>query len=295
MFRSKDTYGRPKYSGRSKATVIDNRDPLKRGRIQVSHPLLGETVWIDYLKLPNQFDVPSIGDIVYVECDTGEYEFPIAWGNVTKGLDSAPDLPAAFRRNVPSNRGMYTPGGHLFEMDDGVSNPTKSPNDKDLTTENRGIRLTSKAGYKIHISEDPSSGKQQILLEAIDGSFIKIDVDNGSIDINSVGNYNMAAGGDTKEVSAGSHTIEAASTKIDAPSNEITGTLDVGGATSLQDTLDVTGDTSLQANLQVTGISQLGGAVPLLLATAQFVGIGNLGIPVISSIMSGQATKALGA
>lgn len=282
MFRSKDSSGNPKYVGRSKATVIDNRDPLKRGRIMVKHPILGETLWIDYLKTPGQFDVPSIGDIVFVECDTGEYEFPVAWGNVVKGLDTSPEIPSAFRRNVPSNRGMYTPGGHLFEMDDGQSNPTKSPNDKDLTTKDRGIRLTSKDGYKIHIMEDPDSGKQQILIEAKDGSFIKIDVDNGSMDIHSVGNYNMDAGGDTKEVTAGSHTIEAASVKIDTPSTEITGTLDVAG------------NVTMQANLQVTGTSQLGGGVPLLLSTAQMVGTGNLGAPVISTVMSGQATKALG-
>lgn len=283
MFRSRDSAGNPKYVGRSKATVVDNRDPLKRGRVMLKHPILGETIWIDYLKTPGQFDVPSIGDIVFVECDTGEYEFPVAWGNVVKGLDTSPEIPSAFRRNVPSNRGMYTPGGHLFEMDDGQSNPTKSPNDKDLTTKDRGIRLTSKDGYKIHIAEDPDSGKQQINIEAKDGSFIKIDVENGSIDIHSVGNYNMDAGGDTKEVTAGSHTIEASSVKVDAPSTEVTGTLDVAG------------NVTMQANLQVTGTSQLGGGTPLLLSTAQMVGTGNLGAPVISTVMSGQATKALGA
>src|SRR4030067_3169053 len=119
MFRTKDTYGKHRYAGRSKAKVIDNRDPANKGRIMVRHPILGETVWIDYLRNPGQFDVPSIGDIVYIECDTGEHEFPIAHGNLTLGYPGEANLPAAFKsRNVPTNRGMFTPGGHLFEMDD---------------------------------------------------------------------------------------------------------------------------------------------------------------------------------
>ena len=170
MFRGRNSEGNPKYIGRSQAVVKDNRDPLNRGRIIVDHPLLGETVWIDYLRLPHQFDVPSIGDIVYVECDTGEYEFPIAWGNVTKGLDEAPEIPEAFKRVVPTNRGTYTPNGHMMEFDDGESKPTKSPSDKDLTTKNRGIRITSSANNKIHIIEDSENSTQYILIEDKNGN-----------------------------------------------------------------------------------------------------------------------------
>lgn len=267
MFRGKDSYGSPKYLGRSKAVVKDNRDPLNKGRIVVDHPILGETAWIDYLKLPHQFDVPSIGDIVFVEAESGEYEFPIAWGNITKGLDEAPEIPEVFKREVPTNRGMYTPGGHTVELDDGESNSTNSPKDTDLTTKNRGIRITSKDGYKIHISEDSSNNKQEILLEAKDGSLIRIDVQNTKVHIHSEGNFE----------------VTATSTKIDAASNEITGTLKVGG------------NTELESNLKVSGNSELGGSTPLILSTAQFIGTGNLGAPVISTLMSGQTSKVTGA
>ena len=199
------------------------------------------------------------------------------------GLPGQAKLPVAFNRTVPSNRGLFTPGGHLIEMDDGESNPTKTPNDKDLTTKSRGIRITSKDGYKIHIAEDLDNGKQEILIEAKDGSLIKIDVENGELLIHAEGKHTLTVVGDTKMTSGGSHIIEAASTKLDAASNEITGSLTVGGAASLQSTL------------QVTGSSQLGGGTPLVLSTAQFIGTGNLGAPVISTIMSGQATKASGA
>jgi hypothetical protein len=299
MFRTKDTYGKHRYAGRSKAAVIDNRDPSNLGRIQVRHPILGETVWIDYLRSPGQFDIPSIGDVVYVECDTGEHEFPVAHGNLTLGYPGKGNFPEAFKRNVPTNRGLYTPGGHLFEMDDGLSNPTKSPNDKDLTDKGRGIRLTSKAGYKIHIMEDPGSGKQQIRLEAIDGSYIVIDVDNGSLDIHAEGNYNLSAFGNTKEVTTGSHAIQCADFTLDGNSAAIVTTgnslVSAGGTAYFTGTAGTeVGDPGSITKVDGATVLIAGGSVPLLLSTAQFVGIGNLGIPVISTIMSGQATKVLG-
>jgi hypothetical protein len=300
MFRTKDTYGKYKYSGRSKALVIDNRDPANKGRIQVRHPILGETVWIDYLRGPGQFDVPSIGDVVYIECDTGQHEFPVAHGNLTLGYPGQANLPEAFKsRNVPTNRGMFTPGGHLFEMDDGLSNPTNSPSDKDLTTENRGIRLTSKAGYKIHIQEDSENNQQHILIEAIDGSFIKIDVSNGSMDINSAGNYNLVVGEDTKMISEGNHeitcsdlTVNADSALIDTSGNTVISAQ--GQAQLVGSSGTDVGDSGSVTKVDGSQVLLAGGAVPMLLATAQFVGIDNMGAPVISSIMSGQATKVLG-
>lgn len=207
MFRGRDTSGKPKYVGSSKAVVKDNRDPLNRGRIIVDHPLLGETVWIDYLRLPHQFDVPSIGDIVYVECDTGEYEFPIAWGNVTKGLDEAPLIPQAFKRTVPTNRGIFTPKGHLVEFDDGESKPTNSPKDTDLTTKNRGIRITSSANNKIHIIEDAENSNQYILIQDAGGNLIKLDYKNNQLTINSIGKTVMTTAQDKNETVGGKLTI----------------------------------------------------------------------------------------
>jgi hypothetical protein len=144
MYQVKDaSYGSIKFAGRSKAKVIDNNDPLKRGRIIVDHPLLGETTWIDYLNVPGIFSVPEIGDLVYVECDAGHESYPIAWGNVVKGKLDNPQIPDKFKRVTPTNRGIYSPNGHYIELDDG----------KGVSLEGNGIRVTTANGYSIEIDD----------------------------------------------------------------------------------------------------------------------------------------------
>lgn len=272
MYRVKDQNGKTKYAGRSKATVLDNRDPQDRGRIQITHPVLGNTAWVEYLHTPGHFTVPSIGDVVYVECDAGEPEFPYCWGNIVKGTDDAPELPSAFRRDIPTNRGIYSPDGHLIEVDDGEYELTSDKNNPTKTTKNKGIRITTSDGSKVHILDDTDNGTRQILLEDPDGNKIVIDRENKSMDLSIDGDYNVTATGTGKIVAGTSVTI-------DTPDTSITGTASVDG------------DTTLNANLQVTGNSQLAGGTPLVLATAQFIGTGNVGAPVISNIMSGQSTK----
>ena len=77
MYRTSDISGNIKYSGRSKAKVVDNRDPLNRGRVRVEHPLIDKNLWLDYLRSPGQFSVPSIGEVVYIEADSGSPEYPV--------------------------------------------------------------------------------------------------------------------------------------------------------------------------------------------------------------------------
>lgn len=135
MFPVEDSSnGRKKYSGIARAKVISNQDPQLKGRIRVDHPLLGQTPWIPYLQLPFMFDVPGPGDIVYVQCDGGFEEHPIAWGKVV-APSSFTQVPGTFRRSDPNNRGVYTPGGHIMEFDDGDTS----------------IKLTASSGQLIHM------------------------------------------------------------------------------------------------------------------------------------------------
>lgn len=291
MYRSTSSSGDSKYAGRSKAIVTDNRDPLNRGRILVRHPLLGDTAWIDYLKLPNSFDVPSIGDIVYVECDTGEYEFPVAWGNVTKGLDEAPEIPAAFKRNVPTNRGTYSPGGHTIELDDGVSKPSSSPNDKDLTTKDRGIRVTSSANNKIHIIEDSENGKEYILIEDKNGNMVKLDYKNNELTIKSLGTTNFDTAQNRTDTVGADFTINVTGKSVINSAGEVTINSDAKATIKGTAGTDV-GDAGSMTKIDGQQVTVAGGGPGAARLGDRAIGIGNLGAPVTSVIIAG-STKVL--
>lgn len=218
MFRTKDANGNIKYVGRSKAVVMDNRDPLQKGRILVDHPLLGNTAWIDYIREPGVFSVPSIGDVVFVECDSGEYEFAVASGIVTKGEDANPLLPSKFKRDIPTNRGFFSPGGHSIELDDGEATITDAPQDNTFTTSKRGIRITTTKGNKVHIIEDIDNSEHYILLEDINGNSIKLDTQNQSIEINTEGNQNNTIGGNYQIVVTGNVQLQCANASVEADS-----------------------------------------------------------------------------
>lgn len=199
--------GKKKWAGRSKGRVVDNRDPLQRGRIRADHPILGITGWIFYLNSPGSFSMPSIGDLVYIECEAGFPEYPVAWGNPIKGLDATPDVPAEFRRDIPSNRGLHTPGGHLVELDDGIGTLSDDPDDTDLTTTKRGIRITSSASNKIHIAEDSDTGQEFILIEDAGGNVLKLDYAQNQLTINSIGSTNFSTSEDRTDTVGGNLTV----------------------------------------------------------------------------------------
>lgn len=292
MFRTKDANGNVKYAGRSAAIVRDNRDPLNKGRIIVDHPLLGNTVWIDYLRVPGVFTVPSIGDLVFVECDAGMPEFAIAWGNVTKGKDANPEIPAQFKRTIPTNRGFYTPGGHFFEMDDGVATVTDNPDDKQFTTAGRGVRLTTRKGNKIHVIEDEDAAQHYILLEDVAGNMIKLDTQNKSIEINAVENQNNVIGKNYQIVVegfvqiqvVGNVSLECADIDVKATSAvvETTGNVvaTIGGSAQIA----VTGDAEIDA-----ATIKLNGSAGDILTTVTdpvvdtIFGVPTVGVPTVKS------------
>jgi hypothetical protein len=166
MFQVEDiTTGDHRLVTRSKARVVANEDPQKKGRIRVFHPLLGETGFIPYLSAPGSFTVPEVDDVVFLECEAGYPTHSIAWGNLNSETLGAPDFPTEFQRVTPSNRGFFTPGGHLIELDDG-----KGP----LST-GQGVRITTSGGNLITILEDDTAEQGLITLETAGGAKFEID------------------------------------------------------------------------------------------------------------------------
>jgi hypothetical protein len=263
MFRVVDAdNGKQKFVARTRCCVIDNRDPLKRGRVRVDHPVVGETGWIPYLRKPSEFDVPNIGSVVYAEAESGYPTHMIAFGEIISGKDESPDLPEAFRRDVPTNRGFHSPGGHTIEIDDGIHAPVKNnPIDTDLTTENRGIRITSIAGNKVHLLEDEIKGNQYILIEDVNGNFIKLDFKENKITINSTGSSAVNTSENKDETVGGNFNLN-----ISGNAN-----ITASGAAFIDGSAVLLGGGG-------PGVSRLGDRA---------VGTGNLGAPVTSTIIQG--------
>lgn len=223
MFQvTENVYGFLKYAGRSKAVVIDNRDPLYKGRIRVDHSLIGDSTWIPYLRAPGSFDVPPIGSVVYVEADCGEYTHLVASGNIVNGPDAAPQIPEEFQRDIPTNRGLFTPGGHLLELDDGLANYTNDPKDNSYTTEDRGIRITSSGNNKIHIVEDSSAGQQYILLQDAGGNLVKLDYKNNQLTIHSIGTYNVSTATNKTETVGGADSLSVTGNRTETVGGKLT-------------------------------------------------------------------------
>lgn len=271
MFRGSDSAGNVKYIGRAKAVVKDVKDHTGKGRVKIQHPILGE-IWAEYLTSPHQFDVPSMGDIVYVECDGAEHEFPVAWGNLTKGKDGQAEIPQAFKRTVPTNRGMYSPGGHLFEIDDGVHLPVPQLTDTAFSTENRGIRITTKAGNKVHLVEDSENQQQYILISDVNGNTIRLDYQDNRLSIIAVGKRVDRVGGDLEATIDGNNSTTSIGTSVFAGKGGTT----LGNAGS---TTQVLGSQVLLA----------GGGPSIVRLTDRSFGIGNMGAPVGSTIIQGSS------
>lgn len=175
MFQTKDqAIGAIRYVGISRAVVIDNNDPLKRGRIRVNSPVLGETNWLPYLTAPGTFNVPAVDSVVYIECDGGFYTHPVAFGNLNYGDDDDLQFPEEFQRASPTNRGWYTPEGHMLEIDDG----------EDAAGTKRGIRLTTVDATTLFINDETTDHSATLTFD--DGLVIKFDGTNdiATIDTN---------------------------------------------------------------------------------------------------------------
>lgn len=229
MFQVQETsIGGLRYAGRSKALVTDNRDPEGRGRIKVNHLLLGEdTVWIPYLTAPGTYTVPDIGDVVFVEADTGIYTHPIAWGNFTKKGGGA--VPDTFLRPNPTNRGMYSKSGHLFELDDGTGSDKVGA----------GVRVTTSGLHIFHMIDDEAetnitlkdSAGNGFVLDTLTNTYT-LQVTDTTMVLDDSG-YTLTAKADaTINVEAFILTSKA-STEVKA--KDITLTDEVGGVISAKD------------------------------------------------------------
>lgn len=293
MFRTRDSQGKTKYVGASRAKVVDDRDPLSRGRIMVDHPLLGPTTWVPYLSTPGSFSTPAIGDLVYVECESGEPEYAYAWGNVAKGEKANADIPARFKKTVPTNRGFYTPGGHFIELDDGDAKAGSDPQYKDRSTKGRGVKITSSQSNKIHIVEDDDAGTQHILIQDKEGSFIKLDYKNKELTISSVGKSTTSTAEDKTETVGGNLTVNVTGNATIKAAGNVEVAAD-GNATFKGTGMTTVGDGGSPTMVEGQQVTLAGGGPGVARLGDRAFGIGNLGAPVSSTIIQGSTKVTSG-
>lgn len=135
-----------RFLGKFRGRVIDNKDPLKIGRITAEVPdVLGDVASTWALPcLPftgrqaGQYVVPEIGAGVWMEFEQGDPSFPIWTGS---WYGDASELPPRAAAELPTSQPVViqTPGAHKLVMSD-VPGGT-------------GILLEAKGGAYIQIDE----------------------------------------------------------------------------------------------------------------------------------------------
>lgn len=102
-------------------TVVNNQDPLKAERLQVTvegllEGPLGTLPWVMPMKSRTSavgLDVPSIGDQVYIELQDGDIHYPVWTGRHLRGNA----LPIELSTNYPNRYGFKDTAGNVVYID----------------------------------------------------------------------------------------------------------------------------------------------------------------------------------
>jgi hypothetical protein len=194
-----------KFFGKYRGLVIDNRDPLKLGRLKVSVPsILSEevTVWalpcFPYGGSHQQgiFMVPDIDSHVWVEFEAGDIDHPIWAGTFWEKEGDAPDDSA---REDPTTRLIQTGSGHILQFDDeGGEEQIRlhHPADAEFLIDASGsITLTDTSGAILRMDAE----NNEIILEDANGNILTMNSAGSKIEDSNGNVLEMTAAGITAE------------------------------------------------------------------------------------------------
>ena len=164
------------YCGKFRATVRDNDDPLKQGRLKLSVPDVIQTTdstWaLPCLPVTGNHmgfvALPPIGANVWVEFENHDPAYPVWTGG---WFDDSQQLPAIALNDNPQLQNMLlqTSGGNLILISDSAG-------------DQGGIQLVSSSGAKITIT-DTGITITDATGASIELSGATVDVNNGALSV----------------------------------------------------------------------------------------------------------------
>jgi uncharacterized protein involved in type VI secretion and phage assembly len=199
--------GANRVNGVVTATVTDNHDPEKIGRVRLRFPWLGDgtETWWARLSAPaaggkrGAWFLPEVGDEVLVAFEHGDPRFPYVLGALWNKNDAPPedlDAGGADRRSITSR------SGHVVRLDD------KDGEEKieivDKTGDNRIVITSKDNGLEISAQGDIS----------IKSSSGKVSIEGADIEIKATQSAKLTAGAGLDLEASGKATLKGSTVAI---------------------------------------------------------------------------------
>jgi len=206
--------------GKFRATVVDNQDPQKRGRLRLMIPSVfgnQQTDWalpcLPYGGLTGQgmFFVPDVDAQVWGEFEEGDIHKPLWVGTFWQ---QASDVPEDASKEEPTTRMIQTSSGHILQFDDEEGQAKfrlHHPSEAEMVIDKNGsISLTDASGALFNMDAENS----EIIVEDANGNMITM---------NSSGTTVEDANGNVIEMAASGVTVKAPKVVVKASQVDLGG------------------------------------------------------------------------
>lgn len=216
-----------RYYGKYRGFVVDNADPLKLGRVQVSVPSVladTQTDWaLPVLPFAGAADIgqlmlPEVGAGVWVEFEEGDLSHPL-WVGAFWPPPAEPDSGGGDPKlGDPAVRGLHTTAGHLLTFDDTSGSEAfhlEHPAGATVDIDAHGT-ITLKDGSGGQVTMDADASK--LTVEDANQNSIVLDDQGITIEDANGNQLQMAAAGVT--VTAQQLTLDAAMVKLGSSASE---------------------------------------------------------------------------
>jgi len=194
-----------KVYGKYRATVVDNRDPEKRGRLKLRIPTVladQESDWalpcLPYGGFNQQglFLIPDVDAQVWVEFEEGDINRPI-WVGTFWQQES--DVPEDAAKEQPTTRLLQTHAGHILQFDDAEGEEQfrlYHPSEAEMIIDPNGtISLTDASGAVLRMDAESN----EIILEDANGNVLTMNSSGTKVEDANGNVIEMAAAGITAE------------------------------------------------------------------------------------------------